>query len=191
MNDARGAAQYIGRYLARPAIAEYRILKYDGKTVLFWYEDHQSGERVELELPVLEFMGRLIMHIPKKHFRMVRRYGLYRRDKNAEAKKVVSFWNYVRTKRIKKSREKVAKRLNWKERMIKEFGRNPIACSKCEKEMELWEIWHPKYGYIYDMSRDAPEVKEDEKRNGEGLGIRDPIRRRETGGILQLSLQAV
>jgi hypothetical protein len=31
----RGCARYIGRYLARPAIAEYRILSYDGKIVHF------------------------------------------------------------------------------------------------------------------------------------------------------------
>jgi hypothetical protein len=48
MRDAKGAAKYIGRYLARPAIAEYRIVKYDGKTVHFWYEDHQTGKRVEM-----------------------------------------------------------------------------------------------------------------------------------------------
>ncbi|WP_374121367.1 transposase [Paenibacillus sp. LHD-117] len=29
MKDAGGAAKYIGRYLASPAIAEYRIVKYD------------------------------------------------------------------------------------------------------------------------------------------------------------------
>ncbi|WP_297430459.1 transposase [Clostridium sp.] len=29
MKSARGAARYIGRYLARPAIAEYKILSYD------------------------------------------------------------------------------------------------------------------------------------------------------------------
>lgn len=192
MNDARGAAQYIGRYLARPAIAEYRILKYDGKMVLFWYEDHQTGKIVELELPALEFIGRLIMHIPKKHFKMVRRYGLYRRDRNAHARKVVSLWNYVRTKNLRKTRGLKTKKLNWKERIIREFGRNPIECSKCKKEMELWEIWHPKYGYIYDIARDAPEVKQDEQQRG--LGVRRPtdtIRRRQTRGVLQLSLQAV
>jgi hypothetical protein len=35
MNNDRGAAKYIGRYLARPDIAEYRILEYDGKKVRF------------------------------------------------------------------------------------------------------------------------------------------------------------
>ena len=33
MKSARCVARYIGRYLARPAIAEYRILSYDGENV--------------------------------------------------------------------------------------------------------------------------------------------------------------
>lgn len=189
MTDARGAAQYIGRYLARPAIAEYRILSYDGKKVRFWYEDHKTHEIIELELEVLDFMGRLIMHIPQKHFKMVRRYGLYRRDKNNQAQKVVSLWNYVRTKNIRKTKKFKTRKLNWKERIIKEFGENPLACSKCKNEMELWEIWHPKYGYIYDIARDAPEVKEEDGRR-EGLDGHT-VRRRETRGVLQLSLQAM
>jgi hypothetical protein len=39
MKDAKGAAKYIGRYLARPAIAEYRIVSYDGETVHFGMND--------------------------------------------------------------------------------------------------------------------------------------------------------
>jgi hypothetical protein len=63
MNDAKGAAKYIGRYLARPAIAEYRVEEYDGKVVRFWYEDHQKGKRVDKTLPVFEFLFMLIQHI--------------------------------------------------------------------------------------------------------------------------------
>lgn len=40
MKSARGCARYIGRYLARPAIAEYRIISYDGSMVQFWYIEH-------------------------------------------------------------------------------------------------------------------------------------------------------
>lgn len=98
MRDARGAARYIGRYLARPAIAEYRILSYDGERVRFWYKDHQTGKRIEVEMGVLDFMGRLTMHIPKKQFRMVRRYRLYRRDLNKLAQRVVQLYNFVRTR---------------------------------------------------------------------------------------------
>ena len=68
MKDAKGAANYIGRYLARPAIAEYRIVEYDGSVVRFWYEDHQTGKRVDESLPVYEFLFKLIQHISPKHF---------------------------------------------------------------------------------------------------------------------------
>ncbi|MGJ9386024.1 transposase [Salipaludibacillus sp. CF4.18] len=43
MKYAKGAAKYIGRYLARPEEDEYRITSYDGQTVRFWYEDHRTG----------------------------------------------------------------------------------------------------------------------------------------------------
>lgn len=33
-------AKYVGRYTSRTAIAESRILKYDGKKVVFYYERH-------------------------------------------------------------------------------------------------------------------------------------------------------
>jgi len=193
MRDARGAAQYIGRYLARPAIAEYRIIKYDGQNVRFWYEDHNTGKRVEVELSAVEFIGKLVMHIPPKYFKMVRRYGLYQRNKNNQAQKIVSLWNYIKTKNLKKTNKTKSKKLSWKERIRKEFGDNPIACPKCRNEMELWTIWHPKYGYIYEFLKDGPEVKENEQegKRRNRLVRQGTIRRRETGGILQLSLQAV
>lgn len=77
MKDAKGAAKYIGRYLARPAIAEYRIVEYDGRTVHFWYEDHQTGKRVDKKISVYEFIYSIVQHITPKHFRMVGRFGLY------------------------------------------------------------------------------------------------------------------
>ncbi len=36
-------------------------------------------------MDVLDFMGRLMMLIPKKHLRMFRRYGLYKRGENGMA----------------------------------------------------------------------------------------------------------
>ena len=38
-------ARYIGRYLVRPAIAEYRIIKYDRKKVTFWYENKNPKKK--------------------------------------------------------------------------------------------------------------------------------------------------
>jgi len=152
MTSARHAARYIGRYLARPSIAEYRILEYDGKKVKFWYEDHKTKKRKEITLPVMQFIGRLIMHIPKKHFKMTRRYGLYRRGFNKRAQKIVSLWKYMKKRQLSLIIFKKKKRaMRWRERMIKSFGKDPVRCKKCGKEMILWEIWDPKYDFIFHI----------------------------------------
>ncbi|SDM68561.1 Transposase zinc-binding domain-containing protein [Halanaerobium congolense] len=152
MNSARGAAKYIGRYLARPAIAEYRILEYDGKKVRFWYEDHKTKKRVELEMSAMKFIGRIIMHIPPKYFKMTRRYGLYRRGYNKRVKKIVALWKYMKRRQLRLiMHHKKTISLSWRERMIKSFGKDPVRCKNCGKEMVLYEIWHPLYDFLYHI----------------------------------------
>ena len=74
-------ARYIGRYLVRPAIAEYRIIKYDRKKVTFWYENKNPKKKIEVTRDDLDFIGKLVNHIHLKGFRVARRYGLYSRKK--------------------------------------------------------------------------------------------------------------
>jgi|LFRM01.1.fsa_nt_gb ribosomal protein S27E len=195
MDGAKRAAQYIGRYLARPAIAEYRIISYDGETVKFWYEDHKTGEVMERELPVLEFIGKIIMHIPKKNFKMVRRYGLYRRDLNKLSKKSVELQVYYKGKPKEKTD---TEKKTWKQRIIESFGKNPIKCPKCGKEMELWEIWNEKSGTIYHIFdewkslKEVPDLNAKEKER-DGLRRRDSLRRPggDKEGYVQISLQGL
>lgn len=182
MKDAKGAAKYIGRYLARPAIAEYRIISYDGKKVRFWYEDHKTHERKEEELDALGFIGKLIMHIAKKYFKMVRRYGLYRRDLNKLAQKIVGLYKYIKTKIKSKLKPIVTKKRTWKERIIESYGKNSFICPKCRCEMELWAIWHPHYGYIYDAANElkGADKKHEKQRERHDMG-RDSVPRRSGG----------
>ena len=77
MKSARGAARYIWIYLARPAIAECKILSYDGENVTFWYKSYETNERVQETVAAHVFIGRLLMHIPPKYFKMVRLYRVY------------------------------------------------------------------------------------------------------------------
>ena len=76
--------KYIGRYLGRPVIATSRIDKYDGENVTFHYNRHEDDVYVEETLPALEFIERLIRHIPEKHFKMIRYYGLYARSRTQD-----------------------------------------------------------------------------------------------------------
>lgn len=68
--------KYIGRYLGRPVIATSRIEAYDGDSVTFHYNRHEDDVLVTESIPVLEFIQRLILHIPEKHFKMIRYYGI-------------------------------------------------------------------------------------------------------------------
>ncbi|WP_318616795.1 transposase [Sporosarcina sp. YIM B06819] len=109
--NTKGAAKYIGRYLARPAIAEYRIEEYDGEMVKYWYGDHKTGKRVDVKQSACRFLYNILQYIsPKKHFRMVGRFGLYGRMKHKKAKQVLTLYALVRTRQLSLLLEKKQKR---------------------------------------------------------------------------------
>ena len=70
--DPKNVVKYIGRYLGRPVIATSRIDKYDGEMVTFHYNRHEDEKYVQETIPAMDFIKRLIRHIPEKHFKMIR-----------------------------------------------------------------------------------------------------------------------
>lgn len=167
MANAKKAAKYIGRYLARPAIAEYRIVKYDGNQVHFWYEDHRTGNRIDKKVSVYRFIYLLLQHIPPKHFRMVGRYGLYSRKKNKEAKKVINLWNFMRTRQLRLLFDQKRRKKSYRERMIEAFEKDPIKCPCCGRTMDLTEIWQADYGWVYHYMEGMNATKSRERKEHE------------------------
>lgn len=182
LDDTKQAVKYIGRYLARAAIAEYRIMKYENNTVTFWYEDHNDGQKKIVECDVLKFIGKITQHIAPKGFRMVRRYGVYSRTNNKLAKEIVHLYNFVKQRNInellkeKKKTNEIKK--NWKERIIENFNQNPLTCNRCGIEKFLWKIWHRDYGVIYDIREES---------NRKDI-LYEPSRNKVHNKILQVSL---
>jgi hypothetical protein len=132
VEDGQGISRYIGRYIRHPAIADTRILVYDGATVTFYYEDHQ-GTRHEQTLPVLEFIHGVVRHIPPKHFKMVRYFGLYAPRKAAQVRDIMQ--------QIGKMIGRVVRRLDWRQRIQRDFERDPLECSRCGVAgMELYKL---------------------------------------------------
>lgn len=138
--------------MARPAIAEYRITKYDGKYVTFWYENKKPKKKIEVTMTAINFIGKLVNHIHPKGFRVVRRYGLYSRKKHKLSIEIIKLYNFIKQRDINEIINTVKNRnKSFRDRLIETFGVNPFICSKCGEEMILWEIWMPKYGKIYDV----------------------------------------
>jgi len=78
IRSKRKVANYVGRYIRHPAIANTRISGYDGREVTFWhYKDEGKREKVFVTIPVEEFMRRVIQHVPETQFKMIRYYGAY------------------------------------------------------------------------------------------------------------------
>jgi hypothetical protein len=142
VKDSKGAAKYIGRYTGRPAIAESRIIKYDGEKVTFFYERHEDNKRIEVELDVFEFIKKVIIHIPEKQFKMIRYYGIYARN------------NKYKDKFFKLVNEKIAMELKklrkWEYRILKAFGIDPLKCEKCGSTMRLDGIYYNKLGNLIE-----------------------------------------
>lgn len=84
--DPNTVIKYIRRYLGRPVIAIKRIDSYDGTNVTFRYNRHEDEKLMIETIPVLDFVVRLIQHIPEKHFKMIRYYGIYARHLKEDSK---------------------------------------------------------------------------------------------------------
>ena len=144
-----GLARYLAKYVASPPIAVRRISEYDGRTVTYWYQDHKTKSKKIEKVDVYTFIGRMVQHIMPKWFQRVRYYGL-------EATKTYKKWAYVIQEGIKRLGRKVkgvyqvVKSKRYRQRYKEISGIDPMLCRYCGNVMSLLEIWHPKYGVIYD-----------------------------------------
>ena len=125
--------KYIGRYLGRPVIATSRIDSYNGEFVTFHYNRHEDEKLVIETIPVLDFIARLTQHIPEKHFKMIRYYGIYARHCKSD--------KYLR-RAISREKHKILLSFNqWRESILLSFGYDPLKCPSCGTTMLFLELY--------------------------------------------------
>ena len=138
LSNAKFTIRYIGRYTKRPAIAESRITGYDGCFVTFNFVDHKTDKLTFHTLPVEEFIGKLIRHIPGENFRVIRYGGFYANRVRGELlPKVFDILKQDYQKAI----EKLASLGSWWRRQIERFAKfDPLTCPLCLIPLELISI---------------------------------------------------
>lgn len=120
--------KYVCRYVARPVMAESRIIDYDGTFVTFWYQRHNDNLIIIEKVHAFEFTSRLIIHIPDKNFKQIRFYGAYHNSTKLtiDVKKILSG-----------EKANFRKPLNsWKIMITLSFSVNPLFCDACSTFME-------------------------------------------------------
>ena len=128
--------KYIGRYLGRPVIATSRIDHYDGETVTFHYNRHEDNRLITESVPVMQFIQRLIQHIPEKHFKMLRYYVIYAKHHKQEKK--------LRQCLSPQKQRYLSSLLDWRNSIILTFGYDPLKCPKCGTSMLVLEVYYKK-----------------------------------------------
>ena len=126
--------RYCCRYTKRPVIGEYRIRSYDGQYVTFQYKDYYNeGKPAFKKFPVLLFIDRLVQHIPEKHYRYVRYYGLFSNRMKAH--------HLPKARQLlRQHRRKPPSPETWEQRRKKAGERTPLRCPRCRGPMFLVAI---------------------------------------------------
>ena len=128
--------KYISRYLGRPVIATSRIDKYDGNNVTFHYTRHEDDKTIEECISAMDFIKRLIIHIPEKNFKMLRYYGIYAKHHKQERnlRKCISPEKHKFLQSL----------LDWRNSILLSFGYDPLHCPKCKTSMLVLEVYNKK-----------------------------------------------
>jgi hypothetical protein len=93
-----------------------------------------------MTLPVLEFIGRLIAHIPDRYFRNIRYYGfLATRVRGQLLPRVRQLLGQVAN--LPHSAQKVY--TSWRKMLLSSFGKDPLRCPSCGFLMALSFIVFP------------------------------------------------
>jgi len=148
-SQAQSVARYVARYVVSPPISVRRIDRYEGEWVTYHYRSHRT-DRVEQEtVDVLTFIGRMVQHTMPKGFKRIRYYGVQATKTFAKVK-VIIHAALAKVEGVIQGAVKIIARLTYRQRYAQSTGRDPLRCPHCQHEMEVWCIWHPTYGVIYD-----------------------------------------
>lgn len=133
VNSPKGIVKYLGRYLARAPIAEYKITYYDNEKVTFFFNDLADDKKKKyVTMDIDKFVQQILIHLPPKNFKMINRFGFYGRNITAKLRNIV--------KKYKKSFSKSEYSFYVKQ-SIDTFGVHPFMCPHCKIMMDIQEIY--------------------------------------------------
>lgn len=76
-SHGKGVMVYLSKYLKGGPIHPTQIGRCDDRGISFVYKDHRDQRQKVLTLTPMEFIGRLLAHVPEPGLHTVRHYGLY------------------------------------------------------------------------------------------------------------------
>ena len=145
----QSVARYVAKYVVSPPISVRRIDHYDGKRVTYHDQSHRTDRMEHETVDVATFIGRMVQHTMPKGFKRIRYAGVQATKTFAKVKVMIQA-ALAKVEGVVKGAVKIIVRLTYRQRYEQSTGRDPFRCPHCQRHMEVWRIWHPTYGVIYD-----------------------------------------
>lgn len=130
---------YLGRYVKRPAIANSRLMHYDGNHVVFGYLDRKTNMKKVMSFSVSHFIERFIWHIPDTNFKMIRYYGFLANRVRSDLLPIVN-------NLLGKTRSFISKPISFIDLLKINFNRNFLKCSSCGGTLEICRRYFGLFG---------------------------------------------
>ena len=147
--QAPSVARDVTTDVVRPPRAIRRMDRYDGERVTYHDRSHRTDRMEHETVTVDRFIGRMVQHVMPKGFKRIRYDGVQATKTFAKVK-VVMQAALAKVEGMVKGAVKIIARLTYRQRYAQSTGRDPFRCPHCGAEMEVWRVWHPTYGVIYD-----------------------------------------
>jgi Putative transposase len=147
--QAQSVARSVAKDVVRPPLAVRRIERYDGERVTSHDRSHRTDRMEHETVPVDTCIGRMVQHTMPKGLKRIRYDGVQATKTFAKGKVVIPA-ALAKVEGVVKGAVQIIARLTYRQRYEQSTGRDPFRCPHCQGEMELWRIWHPTYGVIYD-----------------------------------------
>jgi hypothetical protein len=139
----------VAKYVVSPPIAVRRIDRYDGERVTYHYRSHRTDRMEHETVEGATFIGRMVQHAMPKGFKRIRYYGV-QATKTFTKVKIAIQAALAKVEGVVKGAVQIIAQLTYRQRYEQSTGRDPLVCPHCQHDMEVWRIWHPTYGVIYD-----------------------------------------
>jgi hypothetical protein len=152
--SSSGLAKYLAKYVSNPTISLRRIVSYEKLKgeVEYVYKSHKTGKQETEKTSVHTFIGRLVQQILPKGFQRIRYFGL-QATKTFEKVKDLIASALMKVGQVIEGGYKVVKKRLYRDRYKDSAKKDPFRCNFCGEEMDLWKIWVPQYGVIFDEEK--------------------------------------
>lgn len=115
---------YLSRYVHRIAISNSRILRYDGRTVVFRYKDRKDGGKTKpVSVSGEKFARLFLQHVLPNRFVRIRHYGLLAARRREDLERCRTQLGGPKSPRIENE--------SWDVAFRRLFGTDPLLCPRC------------------------------------------------------------